>query len=77
MTSAKPIKLYLEADQRLRMGDKEQAARKLAQSMGCNEPSPLIMSSVEKLMSYGSTPNDIVLKIISSEVARNKKGDLN
>lgn len=70
MTSAKPIKLYLEADERLRMGDKEQAARKLAQSMGCNEPSPLILSSVAKLMSYGSTQNDIVLKIISSEVAK-------
>jgi uncharacterized protein YccT (UPF0319 family) len=72
--SAKPIKSYLEALEKYNQGDKEAAAQKLAQSLGAEKPSGVIISSIDKLLATGTMPNDAVLKIISTEVAKGKDG---
>lgn len=72
MPSAKPIKLYLESIEAYRRGNKKEAALKLAQSLGADEPSDVINNSIDKLLSADTMPNDAILRMISSEVS--KKG---
>lgn len=74
MPSAKPIKLYLEAVEAYNRGDKEAAARKLAQSLGTDEPNTVIRGSIDRLLSAGTMPNDAVLKILSTEVTKRRDG---
>lgn len=70
MPSARPIKLYLEAVEAYKSGDKEEAAQKLAQSLGASEPSNIIRGSIDKLLSTDTMPNDAVLRMISTEVSK-------
>lgn len=72
MPSASPIKLYLEALEAYNRGEEEGAAQKLAQSLGADEPSDVIRSSIGKLLSTDTMPNDAVLKIMSTEVSKGK-----
>lgn len=74
MPSAKPIKTYLEALEKYHQGDKEAAIQKLAQSLGTDKPSAVIISSIDKLLATGTMPNDAILKIISTEVAKRRDG---
>lgn len=74
MPSLQPIKLYLEAVDMHRGGNKEQAAQLLAQSLGVSEPSPLIRDFIDKLLEQNTMPNDAILKILSTEVSKRRDG---
>lgn len=73
MPSAEPIKLYLEAVAMHREGNKEQAAQLLAESLGASEPSPTIRNYIGKLLEENTMPNDVVLQVLSTEVAKGAK----
>ena len=72
MPTTKPLKLYLEALGNYNRGDREAAARKLAEAFGAKEPTPVITSSLDKFLNYGSMPNDVALQIIATEVAKSE-----
>lgn len=72
MPSSEPIKLYLESVEAYRRGDRETAARKLAQSLGASEPSDVIRNSIDKLLATDTMPNEAALKIMATEVAKGK-----
>lgn len=72
MPSAEPIRLYLDAVEAYERGNKEEAAQKLAQSLGADEPSALMRSSIDKLLSTDTMPNNAVLKILSNEVSKKR-----
>ena len=73
MPSPQPIKLYLEAVAMHREGKKEQAAQLLAESLGVSEPSPVIENCIDRLLTQNTMPNDAILKILSTEVAKGGK----
>lgn len=75
MPSPHPIKLYLEAVAMHREGKKEQAAQLLAQSLGVSEPSPIIRDLIDKLLTQNTIPNDAVLQVVATEVAKGVKYD--
>lgn len=74
MPSIEPIKLYQEALEKYKQGNKEEAAQKLAQSLGVDEPSDVIRNSIDRLLSANTMPNDAVLKILSTEVSKRRDG---
>lgn len=72
MPSAKPIKLYLEAVEAFREGNREQAAQKLAESFGADSPSSVIEDVLDSLFLVDSLSNDAVLQILSTEVSKGR-----
>jgi hypothetical protein len=70
MPSVKPIKSYLEAVDLYRAGNREAALQKLAEALGSEKPSAVIEDNLDKLLRPDSLPNDAVLRIISTEVAK-------
>ena len=70
MPRSEPLKLYLEALESYNQGNQKAAAQKLAEAFGAKEPSQVITNSLDKLLSSGSRPNDAVLQIIATEVAK-------
>ena len=72
MPSAKPVKAYLEAVKLHQRGNRQQAAQMLAEAVGAEKPSTVLLESIDKLLAHNTTPNDIILQIIATETA--KKG---
>ena len=75
MPSPQPIKLYLKAVASNREGNKEQAAQLLAESLGVSEPSPVIQDFIGQLLTRNTMPNDAVLQVLATEVAKGAKHD--
>jgi len=42
----------------------------LAEAVGAEKPSTVLLESLNKLLEHDTTPNDIVLKIIATETAK-------
>ena len=70
MPSAEPLKIYLEAVKLHQKGNKQQAAQMLAEAVGAEKPSTVLLESLNKLLEHDTTPNDIILKIIATETAK-------
>lgn len=73
MPSPQPIKSYLEAVAMHREGNEEQAAQLLAESLGTAKPSPIIKDFIGQLLTENTMPNDAVLQVLSTEVAKGAK----
>jgi len=71
--SAAPIKHYLDAVTLHQQGQREEAALMLARAMGAEEPSKTLVDSLDKLLEEDTMPNDAVLRIIATEVAKNNQ----
>jgi len=72
MANPEPIKQYLAAVESLKAGDKDKAAEFLALAIGADEPSPLIISSVEKMLTSGTLVNEFVLEMVASTATRRR-----
>jgi hypothetical protein len=64
------LKTYQRAREHYQRGDRDQAAQLLAEAMGAEKPSPILVESLDKFMEADTPPNDIVLRIIASEVSK-------
>lgn len=73
MPTANPIRLYLEAREIYAKGDRDGAAQKLAESIGADKPSPVIINSLDKLMTLDTLPNEAVLQVLATEAAKRSK----
>jgi len=73
MPSAEPLKIYQEALELYKKGDKEQAAQMLAEAMGTEKPSRILLGSIDQLLERDTEPNDIVLQIIATETAKRRR----
>uniref|UniRef100_A0A6M3M0A1 Uncharacterized protein n=2 Tax=viral metagenome TaxID=1070528 RepID=A0A6M3M0A1_9ZZZZ len=69
MPSAEPLKIYQEAINLHQKGNRQQAAQMLAEAMGTEKPSRVLLDSIDLLLEHNSTPNDIVLRIVATETA--------
>jgi hypothetical protein len=73
MPSAKPLKIYQEAVELHRKGNKQEAAQLLAEAMGTEKPSRILLGSIDQLLERDTEPNDIVLQIIATETAKRRR----
>ena len=64
------MKAYLEAVKLHQRGHRQQAAQMLAEAVGAEKPSTVLLESLNKLLEHDTTPNDIILKIIATETAK-------
>ena len=72
MANPEPIRQYLAAVESLKAGDKDKAAEFLALAIGADEPSPLIIYSVEKMLTSGTLVNELVLEMVASTATRRR-----
>jgi len=42
----------------------------LAEAMGASKPSELVLNSLDEFLEHNTTPNDIILRIVATEVAK-------
>lgn len=70
MAKALPIKTYLQAVNTFKGGNKAEAAQLLAEALGVKEPTPIIISSIDKLLADDSLANDAILGIVAGEVSK-------
>ena len=69
---AEPLKIYQEAVKLYQKGNKQEAAQMLAEAVGAEKPSAVLLESLDKLLEHNTTPNDIVLRIIATETAKRR-----
>ena len=60
----------MEALENYNQGNRETAAKKLAEAFGTKEPSVVMTNSLDKFFEYGSMPNDAALQIIATEISK-------
>ena len=73
MANPEPIKQYLDAVESLKTGDKDKAAESLALALGGERPSPIMRHSIEKMLTPGTYPNELVIQLVASTVTRRIK----
>lgn len=73
MPSAEPMKAYQEALRLHQKGNRVEAAQRLAEAMGTEKPSAVLLQSLDKLLEHDTAPNDIILRIIATESSKVKK----
>ena len=70
MANSEPIRQYLAAVEALKAGEKDKAAEFLALAIGAEEPSPLMVYSVEKMLTPGTLVNELMLEMVASTATR-------
>lgn len=70
MANPEPIRQYLVAVESLKAGEKDKAAESLTLALGGETPSPVIRHSVEKMLTPGTSINELVLQLVASTVTR-------
>jgi len=45
----------------------------LAEAVGAEKPSTVLLGSIDKLLEHNTTPNDIILQIIATETAKRRR----
>lgn len=72
MANPEPIRQYLAAVESLKAGEKDKAAASLALAIGTDEPSPLMIYSLEKMLTPGTLINKLVLEMVASTTTRRR-----
>lgn len=70
MPSPERIKLYQKALEANRAGKTGEAAELLAQSLGQAATPEFIAQNIHTLLDTDTTPNDIILRLLSTEVSK-------
>jgi len=73
MPSAEPLKIYQEAVNLHQKGNRQQAAQMLAESIGAENPSRVLLDSIDLFLERDSAPNDIILRILATETAKRRR----
>jgi hypothetical protein len=73
MPNPEAIKKYIQAREAFDKGDKKAAADLLANSLGAPASNPVLENSLDQLLENDSRANDVVLKILSTEVAKRER----
>jgi len=55
-----------------RKGNKQEAAQLLAEALGTEKPSQVLLGSIDQLLEHDTPPNDIILKIIATETEKGR-----
>jgi len=69
-----PIDLYVEAQNSLREGKKDEAAQKLSQALGSDKVTQPIKNAIDKLLDKETYAHGVVLGIMESESKRVRNG---
>jgi outer membrane protein assembly factor BamD (BamD/ComL family) len=67
-----PIDLYVEAQDNLREGKRDEAAEKLSQALGSDKVTQPIKNGIDKLLYPGTYAHEVVLGIMESEIRRTR-----
>jgi len=70
VANPEPIKQYLAAVEALKAGEKVKAAESLTLALGGEVPSPVIIDSIEEILTPGTIVNEVVLQLVASTVTR-------
>ena len=70
MSSAKPLKRYLEARDALAKGDRTEAIAALKDAFGSQPDNPYIDRNVEQLVDHESAAGEVLLDLVRVEMNR-------
>ena len=60
-----PLTSYLKGVDALKRGDRQEAGRQLARSVGIDKPTPIMEQNLDRLLS-GANPNEAIMVLVGS-----------
>lgn len=75
MSSAKPLKRYLEARDALAEGDRTEAIAALKEAFGSQPDNPFIERNVELLVDHETPAGEVLLDLVRVEMNRRDDGN--